>query len=273
MFHERVSNKHTIHSSRPPADSNTNTNQMIVTHVTPVIEQTSRYQHRLSIKSLTTSFDRFPSWNNIYTRKTSSASTFCGEIINDLPVCIDRRQSTFHSTSYPIRKNHHQKQKQQQQQHRLFSLTQPQFNSSSNQLPITLTITPSRTNNANKFQQSVISLSKNPTNSSINIDDQSRFTNQLSITRLVPTVLTGSYDHLLTNSIDISLSTSSDIISQRSSSSGGLSPGMTISKTTSANLYYIPASDSLVYDNLAGTRQSTIISSHQTNSKSKNRNI
>ncbi|CAF0902149.1 unnamed protein product [Adineta ricciae] len=219
---------------------------MKVTQHTPIDEQTSSYQshlhqHRLSIKSLTTSFDRFPSWHNILSRKTSSASTFCGETINDLALCIEGCQiRTIHQ--------HHQR--------RVFSLTQSRLNSLSTRSPINLTITHPSRENSDEFQPSALSLPNNT---------HSHSTNYLSITRLVPTSLAGSYDHLLTNQVNVPLSTSFHVTSQQSSTSKELSPDITITKTTSANFYYIPASDSLVFNNLVGTSLSALVPLHSAN--------
>ena len=126
-------------------------------------------------------------------------------------------------------------------------------------------ISPFRTHpsreNSDEFQPSALPLPNNT---------HSHSANYLSITRLVPTSLAGSYDQLLSNQVNVPLSTSFHVRSQQSSTSKELSPDITITKTTSANFSYVPASDSLVFNNLVGTSLSTLVPLHSTNHKSKN---
>lgn len=104
-------------------------------------QQKQREQRHASTNDLTTTFDRFPLWNNNNQNNTnnnnanSSASAFCGGTTNGSSAFANRRQSKLHSSSRSLRNaNHHyQPQQQQQQQHhyRPPPLTRPRFTASS----------------------------------------------------------------------------------------------------------------------------------------------
>jgi hypothetical protein len=88
-------------------------------------QQKQREQRHASTNDLTTTFDRFPLWNNHNhnhnNNNNSSASAFCGGggggAINGSSAFANRRHSKLHSSSRSLRNGNYHNQQQQQQQH------------------------------------------------------------------------------------------------------------------------------------------------------------
>jgi hypothetical protein len=98
-------------------------------------QQKQREPRHASTNDLTTTFDRFPLWNNhnnhISNNNNSSASAFCGGTTNGSSAFANRRQAKLHSSSRSLRNaNHHYQQQQQQHYYRPPPLTRPRFTSS-----------------------------------------------------------------------------------------------------------------------------------------------
>ncbi|CAF0897063.1 unnamed protein product [Rotaria sordida] len=281
VFNERIRQLFNSTDSTSVSSPNNNINQMtsIVDALFP--EQASFYQQqqqqqqqqrdqrRSSTNDLTTAFDRFSLWNN---NSNSSASAFCGETSNGSSTFTNRRQSTLHSSSRSLRNTYHHHQKQHH--YRPPPVSRPRFPSSSIRIPSASTITAPCNNYTSGLQRSSSSLSTN--NTSATMDYQPRFASRLSTTRLSSTAPVGSHDQIAgnNNTIDsIAPSSSIDVMDQTCSASAVLSRNtsttnvqpqqlVTMTQTTTTTFCYVPASGSLVYNNLAGTGRSTTVSHH-----------
>ncbi len=116
-------------------------------------------------------------------------------------------------------------------------------------------------NNTSGLQRTSSSLSTNSTNATT--DYQPRFASRLSTTRLLTTAPPGSHIQIVGNSNTTVPASSIDVMDQPSSTSAVLSrnaPIVTMAQTT--NFCYVPASDSLAYNNSTGTGRSTTVSHH-----------
>jgi len=117
-----------------------------------------------------------------------------------------------------------------------------------------------RRNNTSGCQRSSSPLLTN--HPSTTTDHQSCFTYHLPTTRLPPTAPAGSYDQIVDNTNTIAPFISIDIVSQLSSASSVFFRNASITdaqqqqfetKMPTTTFVYVPAFDSLVYNNLTGT--------------------
>jgi len=243
-------------------------------------QQKQREQRHASTNDLTTTFDRFPLWNNHNNNNAnSSASAFCGGTTNGSSAFANRRQAKLHSSSRSLRNGNHYYHQQQQPQHhyRPPPLTRPRFTSSTIRLQSAATTTiPNNTNNTNGLQRSSSSLSNNNGTT----EYQPRFASRLSSTRLAtaaPPV--GSHDQIAGNSTTIdpiappSAASTVGVMGPPSSASAVLARStsstnaqqqqfVTMTQTTTTTFCYVPASGSLAYNNLSGTNRSATVPHH-----------
>lgn len=134
--------------------------------------------------------------------------------------------------------------------------------------------TASNKNSTSGFQRSVSSLSTN--NASATKDYQPRFASRLSSTRLTGTIPTGAHDPIADHTHKIDpigpSSTSIDATDRTNSTSGVLARNTSMTNVqpqrfvtmtqTTTTLCYVPATGSLVYNNLAGTGRGTTVGPH-----------
>ncbi len=121
-------------------------------------------------------------------------------------------------------------------------------------------------NNTSGLQRTSSSLSTNSTNATT--DYQPRFASRLSTTRLLTTAPPGSHVQIVDNSIPASSidvmnqpSSTSAVISRNTPTTNGQSQKF-VPMTQTTTFCYVPASDSLAYNNSTGTGRSTTVSHH-----------
>jgi len=253
-------------------------------------QQKQRDQQRhASTNDLTTTFERFPLWNqNTNSTTTGSASAFCGGTVNGAASAFaNRRQGKLHSSTRSLRNGNYANHSTSSH-YRPPPATRPRFTSSAIRLTSAATLstpatsstvpTPLRPVGNNSLQRSSSSsLSVNNGNCSTT-EYQPRFASRLSNSRL-PTVVgpttstgpVGSHDQIVGNGCVIdpiappSNSSSATAVLARSISSSQTQPTqqfVTMTQTTTTTFCYVPASGSLAYNTLPGATRSTSTMQH-----------